>query len=209
MDQTWMEEWPGRKDCEISDLLAHGAEVEVHEGELKEGRLQLKVFWLFEGKRVRFDAVYPADFPHFPPEVYAINGKFDRHQHPRGRNLCLLGRGALNWVPSMTLAKLLKSQFPKIVAANRNPDNPEVRRLEEVQGIPAEMYWNEEAVNESYILVDSSWVMGGEHKYGTIEVHCSCRVIKGEPKLQGVISKVADENGQLLYEWVGNSETHC
>src|SRR3546814_11013901 len=56
------------------------------------GRLVIEVELQHDGKPLRLIAEYPDSFPYFPPYVSLDRAVFDRHQHPTGKNLCLLAR---------------------------------------------------------------------------------------------------------------------
>jgi hypothetical protein len=86
---------------------------------MERGGLVIQIELLHEEVPFNLVAIYPNTFPYFPPHVFLREQQLHRHQHPVGRNLCLLAREGEDWRPSQdTLADLLREQLPKILAVN-------------------------------------------------------------------------------------------
>lgn len=115
----WWSRYPAAFEAEKSALDALGCSWSIDEAAWQSGHLVIGVELLHEGQPFRLTAEYPDSYPYFPPQVTLHDRVFPRHQHPVGKNLCLLAREGEEWRPGQdTLAGLLKQQFPVILAIN-------------------------------------------------------------------------------------------
>ncbi|MBZ5735345.1 ThiF family adenylyltransferase [Nocardioides sp. TRM66260-LWL] len=71
-----------------------------------------------EGRALRLRVRFPQTFPGFPPEVHDVDGGLAglRHRSPLTGELCLVH--AEDWHADTTLADLLTSQMPRILASH-------------------------------------------------------------------------------------------
>lgn len=107
----------------------------------------------------------PPGPPHGPP---ALSLRY--HQHPAGKNLCLLGRSTDNWDPTCTLAWLLTVQLPRALAAARAKPGVDVADVEEHQAEPFEEYYASDAVVPAMILVQGGWALDRTITSGKLSV---------------------------------------
>jgi ubiquitin-protein ligase len=115
----WWNRYPLEFEAEKSALDALGCSWRIDEVEWQSGRLAIDIELLHEEQRFRLTAEYPDSYPYFPPQVTLHEHVLQRHQHPVGRNLCLLAREGEDWRPGQdTLACLLAQQFPLVLAVN-------------------------------------------------------------------------------------------
>lgn len=115
----WWHRYPEAFEVEKTALTALGCTWKIDEAAMEHGCLVVQVELLHEEVPFNLVAVYPDTFPYFAPHVFLHEQLLHRHQHPIGRNLCLLARGGEDWLPGQdTLAGLLREQFPKILAVN-------------------------------------------------------------------------------------------
>ncbi|WP_186005694.1 HesA/MoeB/ThiF family protein [Methylotuvimicrobium buryatense] len=114
----WWHRYPEAFEAEKAALNALGCIWEIDKVAMERGRLVIHIVLLQEVPS-NLTAEYPDTYPYFPPHVFLQGQLLQRHQHPVGRNLCLLAREGEDWLPGQdTLAGLLQEQFPKILAVN-------------------------------------------------------------------------------------------
>jgi molybdopterin/thiamine biosynthesis adenylyltransferase len=117
--QGWWHRYPEAFEAEKIGLTALGCNWKIDEVAKEHGRLVIHIQLLHNEVPFNLTAEYPDTFPYFPPQVFLEEQQFHRHQHPVGRNLCLLAREGEDWLPGQdTLAGLLQEQLPKILAVN-------------------------------------------------------------------------------------------
>lgn len=114
-------------------LDASGYSWEIHQEACAAGRLIVNVEIPRDGEgSLKLIAEYPDSYPYFPPYVWMDHIAFPRHQHPVGKNLCLLAREGEAWRPGIdNLAWLLKEQFPKVQHINAPGTQPEMVAIHE------------------------------------------------------------------------------
>jgi len=104
LDKPWWEEHPDRLSHELRLLEEIGFPYKKDEEALKKGILRLHVEYEVEGKPLHLIVTFPDFYPRFRFEVMAPSLNLSRHQHPTGKNLCLIGRATHNWNTTDTLA---------------------------------------------------------------------------------------------------------
>jgi molybdopterin/thiamine biosynthesis adenylyltransferase len=116
---AWWERYPTEFSKEKEALEALGYAWSIDAAAMETGQLVVLVE-VPHGKGVLLlTASYPDTYPYFPPMVTTDSGLFSRHQHPLGRNLCLLARDGEDWRPGHdSLATLIKEQLPAILEVN-------------------------------------------------------------------------------------------
>lgn len=208
----WECRFPDRMAYELRSLEKLGIEPEIDRTRLdRHTQLALRFNWrLHDGRLLQLYAVYPDSFPYLRPQVY-VEGGLDsplrQHQSPIDGNLCLLGRDTSQWLPSLTLGRLLYEQLEHAVHGTGEEDP---------QGEPAEYWWNSLGAKDAYCLVDSSWDLN-EIRSGTLTVKYRVAGYRSEifgnverdaPILQAMVSEVYDDDGTLLYEWSAPIPSH-
>jgi len=208
--QPWFELYPEVLDREIQAFADANIGAELDRDALALGVVRFRLRYPTKDGEVALEATYPDFFPFFRPEVSAADLNLNRHQHPMGGNLCLLGRRTSNWFAGETLASVLKSQLPHLLAYNETADLGALQAVEEAQGEPASAYYNGIAVPESYLLIDSSWKFDA----GVVEgkFFAQCRVIKRQDRphltVQGFVDRVLGNDNSVLASWSGPRPAH-
>ena len=115
----WWNRYPAEFEAEKSALDVLDCSWRVDQAAWQSGRLVINVELLHDGERLRLTAEYPDSYPYFPPQVTLHDRALPRHQHPVGKNLCLLAREGAEWRPGQdTLACLLEQQLPIVLSVN-------------------------------------------------------------------------------------------
>jgi molybdopterin/thiamine biosynthesis adenylyltransferase len=135
---AWWHRYPDELRKEKTALEALGHAWSVDQAAMDAGQLVVRVDVPHGGGLLVLTAVYPDTFPYFAPMVTTDSVQFQRHQHPLGRNLCLLAREGEDWRPGYdSLATLIKEQLPGILEVNSDLAVPEaVAQTEDHVGEP-------------------------------------------------------------------------
>ena len=164
---------------------------------LRVGRLAVTFDWPLGADILTLKAVYPDTFPRLRPGVFLIDGLDpwpERHVNPHDGNLCLLGRDSRQWMSRWTLRQLLDEQLEDAIRGGGEED---------LQGEPAEVWWNSAGAPGAYCLIDSAWDPGNVRQ-GTLQLRYAVDGIKEHvPIVRAVVTDVCDENGTVLFRWEG------
>lgn len=115
----WWSRYPAAFEAEKSALDALDCSWRIDQAAWHVGRLVIDIELLHDEQRLQLTAEYPDSYPYFPPQVTLHGRVLPRHQHPVGKNLCLLAREGAEWHPGQdTLACLLAQQLPIALAVN-------------------------------------------------------------------------------------------
>ena len=153
---TWWEQYPGRLQFEYDELEAAGIAVIADDQARQSGviRWELMVPDRYTGRGEQgLTATFPEFYPHVRPDVRAHSLAMGHHQHPFGKNLCLIGRASRAWQPRDTLAWLITSQLSTVLELGMSGAGGDG---EEDQGEPFSDYYSAYASN-AVVLVDSDW----------------------------------------------------
>jgi molybdopterin/thiamine biosynthesis adenylyltransferase len=183
----WWKIFPGRLRQELRALRDIGVRYEVDRQAFTEEHLKLKLEVRVGESTHRLTAEYPDTYPYFRVDVEAPDLSLNVHQNPFTKSLCLLGRRSENWYPSWTLAKLVRDQFPKLLAVASAPDRSAVSDLEERQGEPLTTFYP--YTHDSVVLVDGAWRIPTDLPGGWIEV--GVQSLRGQA-FRGTVINVCD-----------------
>ena len=142
MSRPWWKRWPGRLEFELRCLEEAGIKYRFDEPARAAGIIKLFLQHAVSGEKIDLIATFPDLFPYFRFEVQAPNLSLQRHQHPAGKNLCLIGRATANWRSGDTLAEFITNRLPRVLSAVRAPHATETGAIEEHQGEPATDYFH-------------------------------------------------------------------
>jgi len=117
----------------------------------------------------------------------------ERHCSPIDGTLCLLGRDSSQWVPSLTLRKLLEEKLEDALNGTG---------VEDPQGEPMEFWWNTLGLPDSYCLVDSSWGIPESAK-GTLTLCGHFQWHDSKPLIRSAVTEIQDDSGRRLAGWEG------
>src|SRR5574341_28632 len=139
--EPWWKREPERLQFELEELDAAGIEYQVNEAAKARGSLIIDLeIILADGEKVLLQARFPDLYPYFRFEILAPELDLPYHQHPFGKQLCILGRATRTWNTTNTLAEFIKTQVPRVLATARMVSLEEASGLEEhlfeANGIP-------------------------------------------------------------------------
>ena len=196
----WFERVPERLEYELQALAASGIRYEVDEQARNAGILRLRLFPEFSGEVVELEAIFPDLYPYFRFTIKAPKWDLPHHQHPFGKDLCLIGRDTANWETRDTLARFVTERVP-LVARAANASAEEIHRIETVEGEPVEQHQAEPFSDfygyygESSVLVDGAWEIPPEVERGVLQLGYDGKDIE---QLRGAVLEVRDGNGTVL-----------
>lgn len=179
--------------------LAHvaGESARYDEVALAQGVLILEFEWPLDDRVVALRATYPDSFPRMRPIVQLLGDPPNfppRHCSPTDGTLCLLGRDTGQWPNQWSLATLLHNQLAHALRGTGDEDE---------QGEPAEYWWNDFGLAESYCLVDSEWTLG-EARFGMLDVRLKFRPrAGGSGSIAAAVTRVHAANGEVICAWQG------
>jgi len=125
--EAWWDRYPAELRREKAALDALGYAWSIDQAAMDAGQMVVRVDVPHDGGVLALTAVYPDTFPYFAPMVTTDSARFQRHQHPLGRNLCLLAREGEDWRPGHdSLATLIKDQLPPLLEVNGEAAVPEI-----------------------------------------------------------------------------------
>ena len=124
---------------ELEQLREHGFAFE--EPTLTDAMVTVAVFVDIDGERHRLEADFFELFPYFRFEVRGRSLSLDHHQHPFGKNLCLMPRGTQHWETNQSLAAALKEQLPKVLATGKAETFSAASDAEDRQAEPVTTYF--------------------------------------------------------------------
>jgi molybdopterin/thiamine biosynthesis adenylyltransferase len=174
----WWERYPEIYAREVEALRRCGITL------LAEGKDSGQLFFelnvpLSEGTSMAVVAGYPDMFPYMRPEVVPKDRAFSlpRHQHPFGKNFCLIGPSTANWDVDDTLAELLRDQFPKLLQFQTR-DADTLRELEDPIGESIANYYDYD--KDACIFIDSGWKLDPEITSGKLRLaYAALRPLRG------------------------------
>jgi hypothetical protein len=138
--KAWWKRWPDRLTFELDELKKIGAAYIILEQNDQSGILRLAFTYSVRGEPIALEVIFPCFYPFTRCEVIARDLDLHWHQNPFIGNLCLLGRSTSNWDTTMTVARLLEEQLPKLLEAARSEDPALAQDREEIQAEPLSAY---------------------------------------------------------------------
>lgn len=181
-------QWLHRKDriaWELDQLRAGGFAFE--EPTITDALVTVPVFVEIDGTRHRLEVDFFELFPYFRFEVRAPSLALDHHQHPFGKNLCLMPRGTLHWDVNRSLASALREQLPKVLATGRTAAPTADLDGEDRQAEPVTTYFPTKP--SSAILYDGAWTLPDDFTVGRLTVLRDLET-RGHP-FRGVVADVS------------------
>jgi len=135
--EAWWDRYPAEFSKEKAALEGLGYAWSIDAAAMEAGQLVVHVDVPLGDGMLALTASYPDTYPYFAPMV-TTGCQFQRHQHPLGRNLCLLAREGEEWRPGHdSLAMLIEEQLPAILVVNGGSATPEaVAQTEDHVGEP-------------------------------------------------------------------------
>jgi molybdopterin/thiamine biosynthesis adenylyltransferase len=200
--EPWWIRYPDALEAEKSALGASGYVWQINQDAWDEGRLIIEIDVARNNETIKLTAEYPDTFPYFPPSAQLDTVRYSRHQHPVGKNLCLLAREGEDWQPGTdTLAKLLDEQLPKIEEINNAVGSLErVAEQEDHVGEPLSAFLSY-LQNCAIIVPDQT--PAPEQTGGRLLINI--RKVTHEsgttPFVNGIVQKISDLAGKTLIDF--------
>ncbi len=177
---------------ELEQLRAGGFEFE--EPTITDDLVTLRVFVEIDGERHRLEVDFFELFPYFRFEVRAPSLTLVHHQHPFGKNLCLMPRGTHHWDVGRSLASSLREQLPKVLATGGTVAPKDELDAEDRQAEPVTTYFPTEPT--SAILFDGTWALPDDFRVGRLSVLRDPES-RGRP-FRGVVADISSLRNELL-----------
>lgn len=147
--KVWFKERPDILREELESLSSRSIGFEKNERALKENQLILnciiprRTFDIDIGEDLLIDIEFPDNYPYFRPEVILKNHSLPRHQHPSGKNLCLIPRPSQFW-EVVSIGEFLQARLPMVLSKGKITDPVEIALDPDEQAEPiSENYINQ------------------------------------------------------------------
>lgn len=198
--RPWFEENPARLEFELDCLQENNWSFKIDQNAFDAGRLVLSGrVPTDEGERV-LTIVFPDTYPEHRVEIYDKTGGevLPLHQHPYGRNLCLLDNLPEAWTPNDNAAWMVE----RVLELNRAALEG-VKGLEEIGvGAPEPQSCYYPYADNSAVVIPES-VLGIQGDYGcfylaTLNREDPCRGVVSEVRSRGSSSCVLKGPNGLL-----------
>jgi len=194
---SWEQRFPGRQQSERDHLALHA----TNKVESIRDSLWVVTFdWaVLDGRILRLEATFPDTYPYQRPHVRLLSGwepRPTRHVSPQDGNICLIGRASNQWTPGLTLAQLLDEKLFEALSDTGEQDP---------QAEPADYWWNQISIPQSYCLVDSSWNIE-QATSGSLDLLLEFQPAKIEgapPVIKAVVTEVRAVDGSVVATWTG------
>ena len=181
--KAWWKRWPDRLIFEFDALRRVGIEYTILEQDDRSGILRLAFTYRMRGEPIALEVVFPCFYPFTRCEVIARDLDLHWHRNPFIGNLCLLGRSTSNWDTTMTVARLLEEQLPKLLEAARSEDHGVAQDREEIQAEPLTAYLP--YMPNSIVLVFDDSPIPAELQSGKLVLRLST-----DPEFRAVVTSV-------------------
>jgi len=189
-------DWLQRREriaWELEQLRAGGFEFE--EPTITDDIVTVPVFVDLDGEPHRLEVDFFEFFPYFRFEVRAPSLTLDHHQHPFGKNLCVMPRATHHWDVNRSLAAILREQLPKVLATGVPGITGDALAVEDPQAEPVTTYFP--SVPGSAIFFDDATPLPEDLAVGRITLHRDPESRKRP--FRGVLSDVSTlQNDHLL-----------
>lgn len=194
---AWWDVWPARLEAETQGLDLLGYDWQIIPGAREEGCLRLTVAVPVDGEVLNLEVTYPHAYPYFPPEVVLRERSLRRHQHPVGKQLCLLKDGGRDWDPaSDSLAVLLREQLPIVLEIDRQGAASDyAAEHEDLIAEPLSSFLNYAA--GSLIIVPDE-TPPAEYESGRLKFSGRLGDNSGQPRVRALISEILSHKGDVL-----------
>ncbi|MEX2460628.1 MAG: ThiF family adenylyltransferase [Paenibacillaceae bacterium] len=119
----WYEQNPAILQEEIKAYEASGFVFE-YQKEVKDQKkmIEFKGNVEINGRAVNLIVRYPDEYPYFRPFVFAYDFSLERHQHPFGKNLCVIPHDQYGWETRMTGAFLVHQAIRLLTDSENGKD---------------------------------------------------------------------------------------
>jgi molybdopterin/thiamine biosynthesis adenylyltransferase len=193
----WWQQNPERLEYELAQLRAERIEYRVDEAAKIAGILIIDVDVVnSNGGNLTLQARFPDLYPYFRFEIRAPELALPHHQHPFGKQLCVIGRASSNWNTTDTLADFVAQRVHPVLTSGVSNSSTEVSEVEEHQGEPFSDYYR--YARDAMILVDSAWSIDPEVDAGTLKIGIAQDSVA--ESLRGAVLTVSDSQGHVLGE---------
>lgn len=193
--KKWWEIFPSRLEYELKLLDEAGIKYSKDEKAFEQGfiRLELQV-----PKAGKVFVIFPDPYPYFRFQIDAPELNLEHHQHPFGKNLCMIGRATDNWDQNDTVAGFITTRLPKVLESGNSVNKDEVSAFEEPQAEPFTDYFSYES--GTGIVMDGNWNIKPMYKSGLIVVG----LLSSKPHIQGAAFEIWDESRSMIVECDNN-----
>ncbi|MGK2860240.1 MAG: ThiF family adenylyltransferase [Thermoanaerobaculia bacterium] len=178
---------------ELEQLLAGGFDFE--EPTITDEVVTLAVFVGIEGERHRLEVDFFELFPYFRFEVRAPTLSLDHHQHPFGKNLCLIPRGTRHWEVARSVAAALREQLPKVLATGRTAPDGNALQDEDRQAEPVTTYFP--SAPDSAVFFDGGWKLPPDFTIGRLTLTRDPG--SRQSPFRGVVAEVLTRQNEALF----------
>jgi molybdopterin/thiamine biosynthesis adenylyltransferase len=200
-DINWWALWPALLDDELAAYARFGITPRI--AHKRNGILILEVDWPIQGwpEPLLLRVSYSPLHPFYRAAVTAPNKKFERHQNPVSRELCLLVQETKQWDSKQPVADLISKQLDQLMralSAREESRWDDAAKLEEQAADPLMPYFSEFAEDDSVILFDGRSMLPHD-RHGLMEIVVKSRPSSTNPAaFEGVLRQLKTSNGAVI-----------
>lgn len=193
--KTWWERYPERLAFELRALEAAGFTYEKDEEAFGVGIARFTVFAdVGLTGPTKLVVTFPDFYPFFRFTIEAPDLALPHHQHPFGKNLCVLGRATELWRTTDTVAAFITERVPEVIRAGLSKTETEVRGSEEEQAEPYSDYYS---YAPAMLTIDGAWKIPDAATFGTL-TYGLISVAGPNLWIRGVVLEVRDQSGETV-----------
>lgn len=197
---AWWDRWPSIEQDEIAayERLAVPTRTLYRDN----GVLILDADWPVEGQPpIKLEIRYSPFHPFVRPDVAAPESEFARHQHPIGKELCLLTQESHRWDSNQLVADFIQEQLARLFGALKAREDGRVEdaaSLEEHSPDPRMPYFASICEPSSIIYFDGDMPLPAD-AFGLLDLTIAPRPDETNPDaVEAIVSRLRNPEGNPL-----------
>lgn len=195
----WWQRNSGVLERERQSFDNAGMEVKFDET-ARPGQMVAHVIYQAIEREIHLDVIYPPLYPQFRPDISAGGEKFDIHQNPVDKRLCMTGNRSSEWYQFETAAELIEKRMPELLSDNDNEVG-----YRDGQAAPISNFFHYSP--NSAIIVDGAWTLPGGVFDATVKAHIVFRNDSFD-YVRGTVSDIRRRKNRTILRKMDDRQGH-